>query len=111
MHSKSFIVDNQVAVIGGRNIGDEYFEAAQEGVMYDLDALAIGAVVDDVSQDFDRYWASESSYPIDRLVPQPDSASIAAFRAAARRLASGPHAAVYQEALRERPQVQVAAPR
>lgn len=63
MHNKSFTVDNQVTVIGGRNIGDEYFNAAHDGVMYDLDVLAIGKVVGEVSADFDRYWASESSYP------------------------------------------------
>jgi cardiolipin synthase C len=106
MHSKSFIVDNQVAVIGGRNIGDEYFEAAQEGVMRDMDALAIGVVVDEVSRDFDRYWTNQSSSPMDRLAPEVDSAACDAFRAAASRLASSPQAGAYRAALSERPQVQ-----
>lgn len=66
MHNKSFTVDNQVTVIGGRNIGDEYFAASDEGTMYDLDALAIGDAVQQVSDDFDRYWASDSSYQIGR---------------------------------------------
>ena len=63
MHNKSFTADNQVTIIGGRNIGDEYF-AATEGLLFaDLDVLAIGPVVQEVSADFDRYWASRSAYP------------------------------------------------
>ena len=58
MHNKSLTVDNRLTIVGGRNIGDEYFEAGQ-GLFYrDLDALAIGAVVADVSARFDRYWNS-----------------------------------------------------
>lgn len=69
MHNKSFTIDNQVTIIGGRNIGDEYFGAA-EGVLFaDLDVMAVGPVVQEVSNDFDRYWSSESSYPADRILP------------------------------------------
>ena len=58
MHNKSLTADNRITIVGGRNIGDEYFEAGQ-GLFYrDLDALAIGAVVADVSARFDRYWNS-----------------------------------------------------
>ena len=57
MHNKSFTVDNQATIIGGRNIGDEYFDAS-EGVLFaDLDVMAIGPIVADTSADFDRYWA------------------------------------------------------
>src|SRR3546814_3643319 len=63
MHNKSFTADNQATIIGGRNIGDEYFGARDEGLFLDLDVLALGPVVEDVSRDFDRYWASESAYP------------------------------------------------
>src|SRR5690606_14280163 len=67
MHNKSFTIDNQATVIGGRNVGDEYFGAI-EGILFaDLDVLAIGPVVQAVSDDFDRYWASGSSYPAERL--------------------------------------------
>lgn len=57
MHNKSFTVDNQVTIIGGRNVGDEYFGATDNSLFEDLDVLAVGPVVDEVSQDFDRYWA------------------------------------------------------
>jgi len=105
MHNKSFTVDNQVTVIGGRNIGDEYFAAADEGTMYDLDALAIGDAVRQVSDDFDRYWASDSSYPANLLLPKPDATAIAALRAAAVRLEAGRAAVAYRMALTDRPQV------
>jgi putative cardiolipin synthase len=54
MHNKSFTVDNQATVVGGRNIGDEYFEAARDDLA-DLDVIAIGGVVREVSEVFDRY--------------------------------------------------------
>lgn len=105
MHNKSFTVDNQVTVIGGRNIGDEYFAAADEGTMYDLDVLAIGDAVQQVSDDFDRYWASDSSYPASLLLPKPQATAIAALREAAVRLGGGRAAVAYRKALAERPQV------
>lgn len=63
MHNKSFTADGLVTIIGGRNVGDEYFGAGS-GVMFaDLDVTAIGPAAQAVGKDFDRYWASESSYP------------------------------------------------
>ena len=78
MHNKSFTADNRVTIIGGRNIGDEYFDIAQEFAFVDLDVMAIGPVVQDVSDDFDRYWASESSIPAAMLLPAGNSADLAA---------------------------------
>jgi putative cardiolipin synthase len=63
MHNKSFIVDNRVAIIGGRNIGDEYFDASAESNFRDLDLLAIGPVVRDASRAFDSYWNDETVVP------------------------------------------------
>jgi putative cardiolipin synthase len=52
MQNKSFTVDNQVTIIGGRNIGDEHFGATAEGSLFvDLDVLAVGPVVPEVSRD------------------------------------------------------------
>ena len=68
MHNKSFTADNQVAVVGGRNIGNEYFAAGSGVAFADLDVIAVGAVVPAVSQDFDRYWNSASAYPAHRIV-------------------------------------------
>jgi putative cardiolipin synthase len=75
MHNKSFTVDNQASIIGGRNVGDEYF-GATDGVLFaDLDVLSVGLVVSDVSGDFDRYWSSDSAYPVESIKPSvPDGA-------------------------------------
>jgi phosphatidylserine/phosphatidylglycerophosphate/cardiolipin synthase-like enzyme len=68
MHNKAFIADNAVTIVGGRNIGNEYF-AAGEGVAFtDLDVMAVGAAVHEVSKAFDLYWNSASSYPATSLL-------------------------------------------
>lgn len=69
MHNKSFTVDGAVTVVGGRNIGDIYFSRGEEAQYFDLDVLAVGRAAGEVNADFDRYWSSQSSYPIDLLVP------------------------------------------
>jgi putative cardiolipin synthase len=71
MHNKSITVDNQISVVGGRNIGDEYFDANPSLVFGDLDVLAIGPVVNEVSKSFDQYWNNERAYPIHILSPEP----------------------------------------
>jgi putative cardiolipin synthase len=63
MHNKSFIVDNQVAIVGGRNIADDYFDANDENNYRDLDLLAVGPVVKQASHAFDRYWNDEATMP------------------------------------------------
>ena len=87
MHNKSMTADNQVSIVGGRNVGDEYFGAESGMVYVDLDVLAVGAVVPQVSRDFDRYWASASSYPLASVLeaaPPPAGAGADAAAAAAR---------------------------
>ena len=68
MHNKSFTADGLVTVTGGRNVGDEYFGFGSGVLFADLDMTAIGPAAKDVEQDFDRYWASESSYPLQSIV-------------------------------------------
>jgi putative cardiolipin synthase len=67
MHNKSFIVDNNVAVIGGRNIGDPYFDAGSDTHFRDLDVVAIGPVVQEASDAFDAYWNCDAAYPLNQL--------------------------------------------
>ncbi|MCU7842992.1 MAG: phospholipase D family protein [Candidatus Thiodiazotropha sp. (ex Monitilora ramsayi)] len=71
MHNKSLTADNQITIIGGRNIGNEYFEAAGEAVFADLDVLSIGKVVKQVSSAFDLYWNSDWSFPVSAFVDGP----------------------------------------
>ena len=54
MHNKSFTVDNQVTIVGGRNIAEEYFELKKDTKFKDLDILGIGPVAEDVETTFDR---------------------------------------------------------
>jgi putative cardiolipin synthase len=69
MHNKSWIADNRVAIVGGRNIGDEYFGASDDVNFVDLDFAMVGPVVRDASAAFDTYWNSPSAYPIETLDP------------------------------------------
>lgn len=64
MHNKTMTADNIVTVFGGRNIGDEYFAAAADVGFGDMDALAIGPIAGEVSEQFDLYWNSQWAYPI-----------------------------------------------
>ncbi|SDI81921.1 Phosphatidylserine/phosphatidylglycerophosphate/cardiolipin synthase [Ferrimonas sediminum] len=68
MHNKAFIVDNSVAITGGRNIGDEYFDASHDIAFGDFDVLLIGPAVIDISTQFDDYWNSDYAIPVDALV-------------------------------------------
>ena len=71
MHNKSFTADNEVSVVGGRNIGNEYFGAGSGVGFADLDVIAVGPVVKDVSKEFDLYWNSPSAYPAASFVGAP----------------------------------------
>ncbi|MGF6568442.1 putative cardiolipin synthase [Paraburkholderia sp. GAS333] len=64
MHNKAMIADNQLAIVGGRNLGDEYFSASETLQFRDLDVLAAGPITADISASFDDYWNSSISYPL-----------------------------------------------
>ncbi|NML29515.1 phospholipase D family protein [Paraburkholderia antibiotica] len=70
MHNKAMIADNQLAIVGGRNLGDEYFSASETLQFRDLDVLAAGPIVADVSASFDDYWNSGLAYPLHALNKQ-----------------------------------------
>lgn len=61
MHNKAFIVDNQLAIMGGRNIGNAYFGLSEKYNFIDLDVLTTGRVVEDISEGFDVFWNSKLS--------------------------------------------------
>jgi putative cardiolipin synthase len=68
MHNKIFLVDNAVAVLGGRNIGDDYFGMNPKLNFHDLDVLAVGPAAEDAGSAFDLYWNSPRAAPISELV-------------------------------------------
>lgn len=68
MHNKSLTADGAISIIGGRNIGDVYFGFG-EGVQFiDTDVMIAGPVAAEIGTDFDRYWESRSSHPLERIV-------------------------------------------
>ena len=71
MHNKSFTVDNQITIVGGRNVGNEYYDADPDVNFSDFDVLAMGPVVQEVSGSFDKYWNSEYSIPVTEIINIP----------------------------------------
>lgn len=63
MHNKLFIVDNRMAIVGGRNIGNPYFGLSKKYNFRDLDVFTLGPVVKEISTAFDEYWNAELAYP------------------------------------------------
>lgn len=98
MHNKSFTVDGVATIVGGRNIGDIYFERGGETHYFDLDVLAVGDAAADVSEDFDAYWSSASSYPISLFVSPPED-GIATLDRALARAQSNHESRTYNETL------------
>jgi len=68
MHNKIMVMDNAAAIVGGRNIADEYFGLGESFNNRDLDIAAVGPVVRDLSATFDQFWNSESAVPIEAFV-------------------------------------------
>src|SRR5262245_27093670 len=100
MHNKSWIADNRVALVGGRNLGDEYFGASDEVNFVDLDFAMIGPVVRDISASFDRYWNSPSAYPIEVLDAEAvNAAALEKLRASLAARAHDAEASRYASAL------------
>jgi putative cardiolipin synthase len=101
MHNKSFTADGVATIIGGRNIGDEYFGATDGVVFADLDVLAIGPAATDVALDFDRYWASASSYPVGQILPGAPRDQLEVLDRKALAVQVDPAAAAYTAALQK----------
>jgi putative cardiolipin synthase len=75
MHNKLFIVDNEIAILGGRNIGDDYFNVNASNLFRDFDVLAAGPITLHASAVFDRYWNSSWAVPAPALMGQRPSPS------------------------------------
>ena len=108
MHNKSFTIDNQVTIIGGRNIGNEYFAVDDNLVFGDLDVLAVGPVVDTVSSMFDLYWNDALAFPVNSLVKGNSTPEhLAAMQTYLADFARRQHNSTYLNALRESPIVEL----
>ncbi len=100
MHNKSFTVDGHVSILGGRNVGDEYFGANDKLDYGDLDALVVGPAVKEMETSFDQYWNSSFAYPITTLHKKyPDETDVKEGRKELSKLISTPEANLYRKAL------------
>ena len=81
MHNKLFVADNAIALVGGRNIADEYFQVDPDRQFADDDVFAAGPVVRELSATFDQFWNSDSAIPVAALgAGKPDPAALARYR-------------------------------
>ncbi len=102
MHNKLWVADNAMAVIGGRNLGDEYFDASGQLNFSDLDMLVAGPAVTEISRGFDAYWNSEWAVPIQAFVAQaPPPEALARFEQDLQARVAGFRDTDYARALRE----------
>ena len=101
MHTKSFTVDNQVTIVGGRNIADEYFGARADARFGDLDVVGIGPVANDVSAMFDSFWNHETALPVPAFskVPDDPAAALDRLREHLREASEAARATQYAEAV------------
>jgi len=81
MHNKSFTVDNQLSIVGGRNIAEEYFQLDTSGEFIDFDMLCAGPIAKDISTHFDIYWNHELAVPMDAFYDEVDSTKLEQTRA------------------------------
>jgi phosphatidylserine/phosphatidylglycerophosphate/cardiolipin synthase-like enzyme len=72
MHNKLFLADNVIGIAGGRNLGDAYFDQDDSGNFVDLDVMAAGPIVQDLSRSFDSYWNNQRAYPVQSLVSREE---------------------------------------
>lgn len=101
MHNKSFTVDNEVTIVGGRNVGDEYFDAGDATRFEDLDVMAVGPIVPEMSKNFDLYFNSESAHRAESVLGRASVRTIAALKATFAAVHAAPGSAQYLEALRD----------
>jgi putative cardiolipin synthase len=73
MHNKALIIDNRVAIIGGRNLADEYFGNHEQANFRDMDLLLGGAHVTSLSNLFDQFWNNDWTFPEEMLIEEPRS--------------------------------------
>ena len=78
MHNKLFIADGAIAVMGGRNVGDEYFARGTASNFVDMDVLLVGAIVPELGAIFDVYWNSPQAHPIQSILGEPADSERAA---------------------------------
>lgn len=70
MHNKSFTADHKVALIGGRNMTNQYYNVSDSYQFSDVDVMLVGTAVNDISNSFDDYWNHDYAYDVQEVVKQ-----------------------------------------
>jgi phosphatidylserine/phosphatidylglycerophosphate/cardiolipin synthase-like enzyme len=73
MHNKIFAIDNKVAITGGRNIADEYFDYDHEYNFRDRDVLLLGKVINDIEVSFETFWNNPLCVPVSELIEEKNN--------------------------------------
>jgi putative cardiolipin synthase len=81
MHNKIMVTDNRAAIVGGRNLADEYFGSHGVANFRDMEVLTAGPAVLSLSRQFDEYWNSDWSFPVDRIITAEPTMSPKEFEA------------------------------
>lgn len=68
MHNKTFTADNQITLIGGRNMSNQYYNVSENYQFSDVDVMLVGQAVDDITHSFDEYWNHSYAYPVRNIV-------------------------------------------
>ena len=68
MHNKTFTADNQITLIGGRNMSNQYYNVSESYQFSDVDVMMAGQAVDDITHSFDEYWNHNYAYPVRQIV-------------------------------------------
>jgi len=101
MHNKSFTADGTATIVGGRNVGNEYFGAGEGVEFTDLDVIAIGPAARDVSREFDLYWNSASAYPASRIIGNAPVDAAATLESKFAEIRADADSVAYARAVRE----------
>ncbi len=99
MHNKSFTVDNQISVVGGRNIADEYFQLKTGSVFVDFDVLAMGPIAADISASFDEFWNHSRAVPMEQITAKGIDEDLETVRAHIAEEFDATYDTVYKQAL------------
>jgi len=100
MHNKSLTADRLATIVGGRNVGNEYFGTGGGTVFADLDVIASGQAAIDVTGAFERHWTSASAYPVAKLMKPASPGAVETLAARFREVRSSPAARAYVEQIR-----------
>lgn len=100
MHHKAWIADGRVALVGGRNVGDAYFDASEASNFRDMDVLIMGPAVRQAEDMFDSYWNSATVAPIRNLPDWSRRADLVRLRQRLEKLAVAERADPYLDHVR-----------